>query len=171
MFINGFFHYITIFDHSCIYFRDPPDIAGLSLSRSSEPVLDNTPEGAKVIMVQNGNPKYLKEHHRHSHHKPHSTDSTVAPLPPPVNLTPIDPNTVLFFSLLREGNIQKVKGVMRSRNVNLNTKDLNHPEQPTALIVACELEHVEIVKLMLTMKKAKYLDVNQENRMGKRPIW
>ena len=60
---------------------------------------------------------------------------------------------------------------MRSRNMNLNTRDLNDPEQPTALIVACENDQTEIVKIMLTMKKAKYLDVNQENRLGRRPIW
>ena len=123
-------------------------------------------------MVQNGKAKYLKDHHhKHAHPRRHSTDQTVAPIPPPVNLTPVDPNTLLFFSLLREGNVQKLKSVMRSRNVNLNTRDLNDPEAPTALLVACQLEYVDIVKIMLTMKKAKYLDVNQEDRLGKRPIW
>lgn len=154
--------------------RDPPDIAGLSLSRSSEPVPEPTtdnPGGAQAIMVQNGKPKYLHDHsHRHNQRRA-SKETVTAPVPPPVITTPLDPNTVLFFSLLREGNTQKVKGVMRSRNMNLNTRDLNDPEQPTALIVACENDHTDIVKIMLTMKKSKYLDVNQENRLGRRPIW
>ena len=122
-------------------------------------------------MVQNGKPKYLHDHsHRHNQRRA-SKETVTAPVPPPVITTPLDPNTVLFFSLLREGNTQKVKGVMRSRNMNLNTRDLNDPEQPTALIVACENDHTDIVKIMLTMKKSKYLDVNQENRLGRRPIW
>ena len=158
-------------------FRDPPNIAGLSLARSSEPAPalnpGEIPEGAQAIMVGNGSPKYLKDHpkHAHIHNRKHSKEVGTAPLPPPVITTPIDPNTVLFFSLIREGNIQKVKSCMRSRNMNLNTRDLNDPEQPTALIVACENDQTEIVKIMLTMKKAKYLDVNQENRLGRRPIW
>ena len=161
-------------------FSDPPNIAGLSLSRSAEPVPvlspGEIPDGAKAIMVQDGSAKYLKDHSKHSHSHSHqrrhvSHPDPASQLPPPVITTPIDPNTVLFFSLIREGNVQKVKSCMRSRNMNLNTRDLNDPEQPTALIVACENDQTEIVKIMLTMKKAKYLDVNQENRLGRRPIW
>lgn len=154
-------------------FSDPPNITGLSLSRSSEPVPDpgEIHDGTRAVLVQNGSPKYLKDHPKHTHTRRNAREHVSAPLSPPVIETPVDPNTVLFFSLIREGNVQKVKSVMRSRNMNLNTRDLNDPEHPTALIVACEHDQTEIVKIMLTMKKAKYLDVNQENRLGRRPIW
>lgn len=89
----------------------------------------------------------------------------------PVVMNPIDPKTLLFFEAIREGSIQKTKAILRGKNMNLNTRDLNDKNAPTALIVACEVNNTEIVKLLLTMKKARSLDVNQEDKVGRRPIW
>ena len=87
------------------------------------------------------------------------------------NAIKVDPKTTLFFEAIREGSVQKVKAILRGKNMNMNTRDLNDDLAPTALIVACETDNADIVKLLLTMKKARSLDVNQENKIGRRPIW
>ncbi|KAL4235057.1 hypothetical protein ACF0H5_006695 [Mactra antiquata] len=84
---------------------------------------------------------------------------------------PIDPKTLVFFDAIREGSLQKVKSVLRGKNMSLNTRDMNSANCPTALIVACETDNPEIVKLLLTAKKARFIDVNQEDKAGRRPIW
>ena len=89
----------------------------------------------------------------------------------PVTMTPVDPKTILFFDAIREGSVQKVKTIFRQKNLNLNTRNLNDPNNPTALIAACECDNAEIVKLLMTMKKQRSIDVNQEDRLGRRPIW
>lgn len=90
---------------------------------------------------------------------------------PPVIAVPIDPKTLLFFEAIREGSLPKVKSILRGKNFSLNTRDLNNKNAPTALIVACEMDNPDIVKLLLTAKKARFIDVNQEDKCGRRPIW
>lgn len=138
-----------------------PSVRKLSISDTENHVLDEAAnkDGSKNMVVQNGKSKYIREA-RGSKNKAQ-----------PVIMTPVDPKTILFFEAIREGSVQKVKAILRGKNMNLNTRDLNHPDAPTALIVACEVNNTEIVKLMLTMKKARFIDVNQEDKSGRRPIW
>ena len=85
--------------------------------------------------------------------------------------TVIDSKIMVFFGAMREGSVPKVKSLLRNKNINMNTKDLDDPNEPTALIVACEVNNAEIVKLLLSSKKARSVDVNQEDKAGRKPIW
>ncbi|XP_060591551.1 receptor-interacting serine/threonine-protein kinase 4-like isoform X1 [Ruditapes philippinarum] len=129
----------------------------LSLSSSSDKIPLETNK-ADTMVLQNSKAKSMNG-------AKSSKEST------PVVMNPIDPKTMLFFEAIREGSIQKTKAILRGKNMNMNTRDLNDKNTPTALIVACEVNNTEIVKLLLTMKKARILDVNQEDKVGRRPIW
>lgn len=133
----------------------------LSIPDTQNHVLEVTSnaDDKKAMVLQNGKSKYVREA-KSSKSKPQ-----------PVAMTPIDPKTVLFFDAIREGSAQKVKSILRGKNMNLNTRDLNDLNAPTALIVACEVNNTDIVRLLLTMKKARFIDVNQEDKVGRRPIW
>ncbi|XP_045192403.2 putative ankyrin repeat protein RF_0381 isoform X2 [Mercenaria mercenaria] len=120
---------------------------------------NNKPNDAGAMVIRNSKSKYTRG-------AKSAQSETKA-----VIMNPIDPKTVLFFEAIREGSVQKVKAILRGKNMNLNTRDLNDKNAPTALITACEVNNTEIVKLMLTMKKARFLDVNQEDKVGRRPIW
>ncbi|XP_052815245.1 putative ankyrin repeat protein RF_0381 isoform X2 [Mya arenaria] len=136
---------------------------GLSVDDHKDRKHDTTAHTDKQqnVAVQNGKSKYVRE-------VPSSDKNRV---PAPVNMMPVDPKTLLFFEAIRDGSVQKVKSIFRQKNMNLNTRDMNDPNCPTALIAACESDHAEIVKLLMTMKKAREIDVNQENKDGRRPIW
>lgn len=158
---NGYHGY-----HSSDYeeedWDEPPSVAGLSVTD------DNHAATNGKESISNGPSKVVRES---KSSRGSARGATSMSKGPPVNLLPIDPKTTLFFEAIREGAVAKVKTMLRSKNMNLNTRDLNDPLAPTALIVACETDSTEIVKLLLTMKKAKHLDVNQENKRGRRPIW
>jgi hypothetical protein len=140
------------------YCRDSvASVRRLSLSSSSDKIPLETNK-ADTMVLQNSKAKSMNG-------AKSSKEST------PVVMNPIDPKTMLFFEAIPEGSIQKTKAILRGKNMNMNTRDLNDKNTPTALIVACEVNNTEIVKLLLTMKKARILDVNQEDKVGRRPIW
>lgn len=144
------------------HFREaPPSVAKLAISEKNVNPDDlavtkaTSPVPASPALQQNGKVNFGEE----------TLSKTETPH------IVIDPKTLLFFDAIREGSVQKVKTLLRNKNMTLNTRDLNQYNEPTALIVACEANNVEIVRLLLSAKKAKSLDVNQEDKKGRRPIW
>ncbi|KAH3774565.1 poly [ADP-ribose] polymerase tankyrase-2-like isoform X2 [Dreissena polymorpha] len=133
------------------------DIKVNTLLASTENVTE-----AKAMLIQNGKSKYLKDVHKSSKEEEVHT---------PLAMNPIDPKTLLLFDTIKQGSAQKVKSIFRQKNLNLNTRNLNDPRCPTALIAACEANSTEIVQLLMTSKKARQIDVNQEDKAGRRPIW
>ena len=55
-----------------------------------------------------------------------------------------------LFAACYNGNIEKVKLLLRNRNININIQEMiQNNKGPTPLTYACERGHVEIVKLLL----------------------
>ncbi|CAL1528964.1 unnamed protein product [Lymnaea stagnalis] len=75
-----------------------------------------------------------------------------------------------FFSAVRSGNCSKVKSLLKKKEVKINATDPTDPSCPTALIIASQLELIEMVKVLMRAKPTS-ADVNAETKSGRRAIW
>ncbi|XP_061180289.1 putative ankyrin repeat protein RF_0381 isoform X2 [Saccostrea echinata] len=82
----------------------------------------------------------------------------------------IHPNTRDFFDLMIERQYSKIKKMLKEGKVDVNSRDTDNHLLPTPLLIATELNDVELVKLLLKAKP-KPANVNDENIKGRRPIW
>lgn len=82
----------------------------------------------------------------------------------------LDPQTLDFFTAVYSQNHQHVKEIIKEKRVNISTRDIRQHSEPTALLIACELNDKDLVKLLL-QAKPNPADVNAENNNGRRPIW
>ncbi|XP_062569296.1 putative ankyrin repeat protein RF_0381 [Saccostrea cucullata] len=82
----------------------------------------------------------------------------------------LHPNTRDFFDLMIERQYTKVKKMLKEGKVDVNSRDTDNHLLPTPLLIATELNDVELVKLLLKAKP-KPANVNDENIKGRRPIW
>ena len=60
--------------------------------------------------------------------------------------------------------------MLKKREVDVESIDDSDPVRPTAIIIASELGHVDMVRTLM-MAKPKHADVNAETRLGRRAIW
>lgn len=74
-----------------------------------------------------------------------------------------------FFAAVREGNLKRANEKLKD-GVDINSKDYEDPDVPTALIEACKGNDVNMVKGLLSFK-SKRADVNADTASGRRPIW
>lgn len=82
----------------------------------------------------------------------------------------IPPATRDFFDFMVERRYDQVKKMLKERLVDVNSRDTDNRLLPTPLLIATELNDVELVKLLLKAKP-KPANVNDENIKGRRPIW
>ncbi|KAK3603435.1 hypothetical protein CHS0354_009418 [Potamilus streckersoni] len=128
-------------------------------------------------VVQNGDVhkhsnRRQQRHHHHSKNKSKREEMLSDELrSAPIIHANQDPKVTAFFEAIRTKDVNKAKSMVKGRNMHLNTRDIDDPLQPTALLVTCELNDFEMVKMLLTAKKAKTIDVNQEDTKGRRPLW
>lgn len=79
-------------------------------------------------------------------------------------------NLRAFFVSVRAGDHKKVKHLLKERLVNVNTQDSEDPHGTTAIIIASELQDVEMVQVLMKAKPTP-ADVNAETVTGRRAIW
>ncbi|XP_056022784.1 ankyrin-2-like isoform X2 [Ostrea edulis] len=80
------------------------------------------------------------------------------------------PITRDFFDLMVERQYSQIKKMLKEGKVDVNSRDTDNHFLPTPLLIATELNDVELVKLLLKAKP-KPANVNDENIKGRRPIW
>ena len=66
--------------------------------------------------------------------------------------------------------LKQVKKMLKKREVDIESIDDSDTVRPTAIIIASELGHVDMVRTLM-MAKPKHADVNAETRLGRRAIW
>ncbi|RUS72912.1 hypothetical protein EGW08_019332, partial [Elysia chlorotica] len=60
--------------------------------------------------------------------------------------------------------------MLKKREVDVEAVDQTDPVRPTAIIIASELGHVDMVRTLMRAKP-KHADVNAETKFGRRAIW
>ncbi|GFN77014.1 ankyrin repeat domain-containing protein 1-like [Plakobranchus ocellatus] len=81
-----------------------------------------------------------------------------------------NPHLLDFFNAVKLQDCDKVKKMLKQREVDVEDVDLRDPVRPTAIILASELGHVDMVHTLMKAKP-KHADVNAETKLGRRAIW
>ena len=74
-----------------------------------------------------------------------------------------------LFDAVYGNEVDAVKQMVRVEKLNVNVEDEDDPLRPTPLLVACQHQLVDIVRVLVKAKPKA--DVNQANTRGRRPIW
>lgn len=75
-----------------------------------------------------------------------------------------------FFNAVKVQNCDKVRKMLKKREVDVEAVDQTDPDRPTATIIASEFGYVDMVRTLMHAKP-KHADVNAETRRGRRSIW
>ncbi|KAH9514056.1 hypothetical protein Btru_030099 [Bulinus truncatus] len=75
-----------------------------------------------------------------------------------------------YFSAVKAGNCRKVGKILKTKDVCINDTDPTDSTSPTAIIIACQLELLDMVELLLTAKPEP-ANVNAVSLTGCRAIW
>ena len=77
-----------------------------------------------------------------------------------------------FYQAVRNNNINKARKLLKKgvNPNNLDLEDLDAKTKTPALLIACELQLLDMVKLLIQNKRCP-ADVNCEDIKGRRPIW